>query len=267
VNLNNWLDNRGGSWEIGTCRKKRHGIYTSGSNGEIKPSNPESTRRSQDLSFIDDIVISGITEADASGFIQVHTEHLFSDSEFSRMYLAERFRFLLQYDRAIAFIAKDTNGQVLGLVYGGPEGYKKLMNRFILKRIFWPLLRNPRLLLNREFLYKYRSGVSKIISRLKFGSKKIDVTSENPMPFVSVPREPILRLTGIAVLDEYSNLGIGTKLLYRFERAAREANYGSVVLETPKANDLAIRFYEKHGWQRYYNGQSNPGKVDFCKLI
>jgi hypothetical protein len=62
------------------------------------------------LSFIDDIVISGITEADASGFIQVHTEHLFSDSEFSRMYLAERFRFLLQYDRAIAFIAKDTNG-------------------------------------------------------------------------------------------------------------------------------------------------------------
>ena len=41
------------------------------------------------------------------------------------MYLKERFKYLLQYEDAVLISAKDTKGKMLGLVYGGPEGYKQ----------------------------------------------------------------------------------------------------------------------------------------------
>lgn len=220
-------------------------------------------------------VISGIKEGiniscfnadDLDSFIQIHTEHLFSDSEFSRMYLAERFKYLLEYENAVTVSAKDIDGKMLGLVYGGPEGYKYQMNKYIIKKIVWKLLGKPYLFFSGEFMYKYKSAINRLISRIRSEKTDIEISSQN-VKSLYMPPEPILRLTGIAVLDEYSHLGIGAQLLIGYEKAAKECNYRSIILETPRTNIRAIKFYEKFGWKNYINEDANLGKVYFYKLI
>ncbi|WP_299744255.1 GNAT family N-acetyltransferase [uncultured Rossellomorea sp.] len=214
----------------------------------------------------EDIIISNFNTDDLNSFIQIHLEHLFSDSEFSKMYLVERFKYLLEYEKAVTVSAKDIHGEMLGLVYGGPEGYKSKMNKNIIKKIALKILGKPYLLFSGEFMYKYKSAINRLI--LKFRPRKTDAefSSENADP-VYIPPEPTLRLTGIAVLEEYSHLGIGEQLLIGYEKAAKEKNYRSIILETPRTNIRAIKFYEKFGWKNFVNDDANLGKVYFYKLI
>lgn len=213
-----------------------------------------------------DLIISNFNVDDLDFFIQIHVEHLFSDSQFSRLYLAERFKYLLEYENAITVSAKDIHGKMLGLVYGGPEGYKNQMNKYIIERIVWDLLRRPYLLFSSEFLYKYRFAIKGLFS--KFKSKKADIVSSiTEIKPVNTPPEPILRLTGIAVLEKYSRLGIGEQLLKSYEKAAKEKSYKSIVLETPKTNIKAIKFYEKFGWINFISIGVNSDKVYYYKPI
>lgn len=217
-------------------------------------------------SIRENVIISNFNEDDVDAFIQIHVEHLFSDSEFSRMYLAERFKYLLKYESAIGICARDIHGKMLGLIYGGPEGYKKRMNKYIMKRMAWKLLRRPYLLFSDEFLYKYRCFVNKLISKFKFRKKIVDYSLNNSKLAYTLP-EPVLRLTGIAVLEEFTHLGIGEQLIKSYEKAARERNYKSIILETPRTNTRAIKFYKKLGWKDYHNEELNLDKRYFYKLI
>ncbi|WP_352419459.1 GNAT family N-acetyltransferase [Proteiniborus sp.] len=214
----------------------------------------------------EEIIISSFSKEDLDSFIQIHVEHLFSDSRFSRIYLAERFKYLLKLEDAVTVCAKDIHGKMLGLVYGGPEGYKNQMNKYIMNRIVWKLLRRPYLLFSGEFLYKYKSAIKRLIAKFKYKKNNVDHTSKS-VKDVNIPLEPILRLTGIAVLEKYSHLGIGEQLLMGFEKVAKERSYKSIILETPNTNIRAIKFYEKFGWQNYVNEDANLGKVYFYKLI
>ncbi|WMJ78076.1 MULTISPECIES: GNAT family N-acetyltransferase [unclassified Sedimentibacter] len=213
-----------------------------------------------------DITISSFTEEDLNSFIEIHIENLFSDSEFSNIYLAERFKYLLLNEDAVTVSAKNNAGEMLGLVYGGPEGYKNNMNKHIMKKIVWSLLRKPYLLFGREFIYKYKSALNRLTLKLKPSSTKNQVIMNSSKTQYSPP-SPILRLTGIAVLEEFLHLGIGEKLLIGYEIAAKERNYKSIILETPDTNIRAIKFYEKFGWKNYVSENANMGKVYFYKLI
>ena len=218
------------------------------------------------ISDINEVIISDFNPEDLNSFIEVHIEHLFSDSEFSRIYLAERFKYLLEYENAVMVSAKDNQGKMLGLVYGGPEGYKNEMNNYIFKKIALKLLGKPYLLFSGEFIYKYKSAINRLISKFRPKKTDLEISLENNEP-VNLPPEPTLRLTGIAVLEQYLHLGIGSKLLMGYEKAAKERNYRSIILETPKTNIRAIKFYKKFGWENFVNVDANLGKVYFYKLI
>lgn len=215
---------------------------------------------------VQDITISSFIREDSNAFIEIHVENLFSNSEFSKLYLAERFKYLLHEDDAVTVSAKNKTGKMLGLVYGGPEGYKNNMNKYIMKRIIWTMLRKPYLLLGGEFIYKYKSAFKRFSSKIKPRSTNIDNDTNSSQPQYQPPG-PILRLTGIAVLEKYSHLGIGEQLLIGYEKAAKERSYKSIILETPETNIRAIKFYEKFGWKNYINEDANLGKVYFYKLI
>lgn len=212
------------------------------------------------------ITISSFTEEDLNSFIEIHIENLFSDSEFSKIYLTERFNYLIQNKNTVTVCAKNSNGKMLGLVYGGTEGYKNEMNKYIMKKVVWKFLTRPYLLFGGEFIYKYKSTFIKLAKKIMPMSRKFEETTNSSKQHYTPPN-PILRLTGIAVLDEFSHLGIGKKLLIGYEDAAKERNYKSIILETPQTNIRAIKFYEKFGWKNYVSENANVGKVYFYKLI
>lgn len=214
--------------------------------------------------LFEDIIISNFNNDDLKYFIEIHLENLFSENEFSRMYLKERFKYLLQYEDAVLISAKDTKGKMLGLVYGGPEGYKNNMNKYIMKKIALSLLKKPHLLCSGEFIYKYKSAFNRIAKKIILSKNAV---LSNDLKTQCVPSSPILRLTGIAVLEEYSRLGIGKQLLSSYEKVAKDRNYKSIILETPRANIKAIRFYEKLGWRNYDNENGNLNKAYFYKSI
>lgn len=54
----------------------------------------------------------------------------------------------------------------------------------------------------------------------------------------------------LAVLPEYQNKGLGSKLLAFAEEQARAKNFSKISLLTSKNNVNAIRFYERNGYQK-----------------
>lgn len=63
------------------------------------------------------------------------------------------------------------------------------------------------------------------------------------------PREAVGRLRRMAVLPEFRRLGVAKKLLNELLNYAREIGYKEVVLLTTSAQEAALRFYPKHGFQ------------------
>ncbi|MCK9478953.1 MAG: GNAT family N-acetyltransferase [Firmicutes bacterium] len=214
-----------------------------------------------------EFTISDFCMEDLESFIQIHFESLFRDSAFSKIYLTERFKYLINFEDAITVSVKNDSDKMIGLVYGGPEGYKKQMNKYIMKKILLGLLRKPNMLFSAEFLYKYKHAINKLSSRFMVVESSAGLALKEKTHVENMPLEPIARLTGIAVLKEYSNLGVGRHLLVDYEKAAVQKGYKSIVLETPAANIDAIMFYEKLGWISYTNKDAAPDKHCFYKLI
>lgn len=62
-------------------------------------------------------------------------------------------------------------------------------------------------------------------------------------------RETVGRLRRMAVLPEFRRLGVARKLLDELLNHAREIGYKQVVLLTTSAQQAALNFYPKHGFQ------------------
>lgn len=63
------------------------------------------------------------------------------------------------------------------------------------------------------------------------------------------PRETVGRLRRMAVLPEFRRLGVAQKLLNELLRYAKEIGYKQIVLLTTSAQEAALKFYPKHGFQ------------------
>lgn len=66
--------------------------------------------------------------------------------------------------------------------------------------------------------------------------------------FLRKPEEGELLMDGIAVRGDMRGRGIGTHLLDRLKRYARENGYSSVRLDVIDTNSRARRLYERHGF-------------------
>lgn len=62
-------------------------------------------------------------------------------------------------------------------------------------------------------------------------------------------RETVGRLRRMAVLPEFRRLGVARKLLDELLNYARKIGYEQVILLTTSAQQAALRFYPKHGFQ------------------
>ena len=62
-------------------------------------------------------------------------------------------------------------------------------------------------------------------------------------------REDVGRLRRMAVLPEFRRLGVAKKLLNELLNHAREIGYEHIVLLTTSAQEAALKFYPKHGFQ------------------
>lgn len=214
----------------------------------------------------EEVRICDFPPEEIDSFVEIHIENLFSKSKFSQLYLRERFYYLLQCKSSVMICAKNNTNKVVGLVYGGDEGYKNEMNKFIMKKMFWIFVKEPYLLMSDEFIYKYRVMIAKLVNRLSIGKWSSGKTVTNLNDFFEPPK-PTLRLTGIAVLEEFSHMGVGNKLLTNFINIARLRKYKSVILETPQSNIRASNFYEKSGFIKYISKNQNDGKVYYYKII
>ena len=79
-----------------------------------------------------------------------------------------------------------------------------------------------------------------------------------------------LSIIGIALIKEYQNRGVGTKLLIKAKELARKMSKKSISLEVDVLNTCAISFYNKNNFvvtnirKKYY--KDNDALVMFCYL-
>ena len=81
------------------------------------------------------------------------------------------------------------------------------------------------------------------------------------------PREFVGRLRRMAVLPEFRRLGVAKKLLDKLLCYAREVGYKQIVLLTTSAQEAALKFYPKHGFQLVSKRLANRVLRGFYHLV
>jgi ribosomal protein S18 acetylase RimI-like enzyme len=197
-----------------------------------------------------------LKDCDLNHFLDLHFEGLFKKSTFSKIYLRERFYFLLNNSETINVVVRDEYGKLIGLVYGGEEDYKNQMNKMIFKKTFLKFLLRPWIIFSNEIKYKIKNMLKR--KRQQYTPLNNDL---------SVINKPTLRLTGIAVFQQYGRSGVGEILVNSFISRAVDSKYSSILLETPRYNEKAINFYTKLNWLKLDVSDSNFNKIYFYKNL
>lgn len=177
--------------------------------------------------------ISSMKQDEKSQFVKFHIDYLWpwnSSNILSKIYLEKRFEYLLGDESLIKLCAKNESGEIIGIIYGGKEGYKKIMNRSI-------FIRNPFLVLsNSKGLFDILcQKIISLISRKNDFDYRFDINRT-------------CRLTGIMVDRKYSGHGVGSRLIQQFEYISKQFKFNSVVVRTQKENLAAKIFYVKNGY-------------------
>ena len=81
------------------------------------------------------------------------------------------------------------------------------------------------------------------------------------------PRAAVGRLRRMAVLPEFRRLGVAKKLLNELLSYAKKIGYKHVVLLTTSAQEAALRFYPKHGFQLVSKKLANRALRGFYHFV
>jgi len=84
---------------------------------------------------------------------------------------------------------------------------------------------------------------------------------------IGKPPGSIGRLRRMAVLPEFRRLGVAKKLLKELLDYARQVGYEQVVLLTTSAQEAALKFYPKHGFQLVYRKLPNRALRGFYHFM
>ncbi len=189
------------------------------------------------------IFLRELTISDISQIAAVHSDS-FSDSALTKLgaRVVERYYAWLltgPHDnvRAVgAFMGADCAGFSFGGVFSGStSGFVRFNKALLIKEV----LRHPRNLFTPQFLRRILIGI-----KLLRGHKK----TGNPKPKKKIATS--FGILSIAVSRKYQNHGIGQLLLEDAERTAVKAGFAQMDLSVHPDNFQAIRFYEKHEWEK-----------------
>jgi ribosomal protein S18 acetylase RimI-like enzyme len=153
---------------------------------------------------------------------------------------------------AVALVAVDEGGAILGYVIGAPAGYNTRMNRALLTVGARNLAVRPWLLFDRRVRSTVKARLSMIVGR-----------DQRAAP--DLPR-PTMALVGIAVSPTASGRGVGSALMRSFEREALRARMASLQLSVYPENAAARRLYEKCGW-RPLGSHTSTGVMCYGRVV
>ncbi len=168
-------------------------------------------------------------------------------TEMGQRWLAGLYRFFIDHDRGISYVAVNGGGQVIGFAVGGGTDIRKQFLRYA-------LLRFPHIIL-LKFVCKslVRRTLLTELAR-KTRPKKNSVQAGMAM------QEDTSRcgnLLSICVSPEYRGTAVAGKLIEAFVVACAKKGYDRLLLSVVRENERAINFYKKHGWRRVdRSGQS-----------
>jgi ribosomal protein S18 acetylase RimI-like enzyme len=147
--------------------------------------------------------------------------------------------------RAIALVAVDKYGDVVGYVIGAPLGYPTALSRAMAPLAAAALVARPWLFFRREF----RNGLLDRV-RLLLG-RSVPRRAEPGLP------TPTASLVAIGVTPAARGRKIGLCLVQAFEAQAQALGMRSLRLSMHSDNFIARRLYERCGWRP----SSNCGEV------
>lgn len=187
----------------------------------------------------------------------IHLGSLFPNDKFSKNYLNLRMNYVNKLECSITLVAFNSDNQLLGIVYGAPEGYKNKMNKDLLPKVIKMILLRPYMILNKAIISKFSNKFKSL-----FQNDAED--NHNQVNINSIKlEEPVLRLTGIVTYSHIRSKGVGKLLLDRYITEAKNMRYGSIILNTPTSNSKGIKFYQRNNWNNI--GEIEEGKTFFIK--
>ena len=120
--------------------------------------------------------------------------------------------------------------------YNDPADFKD----YIEKAFAFNKIKSELLNANSEFYFVFRND-------MLVGYFKLNVLSAQS----GVKRDDSIELERIYVLKEYQNLGLGKQFLHHIKNIALVKNKKMLWLGVWEENARAIKFYERHGFQKF----------------
>jgi len=155
------------------------------------------------------------------------------NARLGKRYLRAFFRWFIE-NGDISLVAVNHDLKIVGYVVGAKDQYQKMLTKHMFFTVICSFIAKPWLL--------FQSRVIKIVfNRLINLFSKTKRNSEKKFREIS--------LVGIAVDQNFSGRGIGTKLLDAFEKNAKNLDYQIMQLSVYSDNRGARKSYEKAGWK------------------
>lgn len=134
-----------------------------------------------------------------------------------------------------------------GLFKDSTSGFVYTNKTFLIKEV----LRHPWLLSNPLFLDRLRIGITLLRKWNKRQVKTLPIAPDSALHSFGI--------LSLAVSNEYQNFGIGKLLLLDAEREAVRCGFRQMDLTVHPSNTKAIKFYERLGWQKTFQGDAWKG--------
>lgn len=146
----------------------------------------------------------------------------------------------LEQNPNLFYVAKDSNGAVIGFCMGYMSCDENLTKKFIKKNLFWFLGRclYLALILNKQIWRKF-------FHIFKKSDKKNIILNEE---LAKMDEKITADLLSICVLPEYRGKGVSSALIKKYESELLSKNVKYCVLSVEPNNIKAIRFYDKNGF-------------------
>ena len=171
-----------------------------------------------------------------------------------RRYVHAFMAWFLRTTDAIALVATNGDGDVVGYVIGAPIGYTATLNRQLAPVGLGAMLARPWLLANRQLW-------ATLFARARYVFRPSAATDTTGLP------TPAMSLVGIAVDPRAPRRGVGLALMTHFEQYARELNMASMRLSVYPSNIAARKLYERCGWRPLSNEPTATGTMYYGIVI
>lgn len=172
-----------------------------------------------------------------------------------KAYVRAFLEWFLKADRAIALVAKDHTGLILGYVVGAPLGYTRSMNR----DLFWVAGAG---VIIRPWLFLSSPLRSTMVARLRLMLGYAPVPHAEP----DIP-EPRMSLVSLAVSPSMRGRHVGRHLVEAFEGRVRQLRMRSIRLSVYPSNTGGRCFYERCGWLSFSGPLRATGEMYYFRVL